>query len=159
MLTNVYDKVGAGYSVSRRADARIADRITQSLGDSGDFIVLDYDNPGAAEQFFEPFTQTSYLLRQELIIERLPSTGSYTLVVFDRAMQADSAKYVLAIGEREEFSLADYFTTLPAAWFETKLFFNDYISIAAALAVVFGVASLFIGVFVRKMTRAKIQSR
>jgi hypothetical protein len=125
---------------------------------AGDVIVFNYDNPGADEKFFEPFTQTSYLVRQELTIERLPSTGTYTLVVFDRAMQADSAKYVLAVGEREEFSFADYFTTLPAAWFEVKLFFNDYASVGAALALIFGSASLMVALVIRKKLGPRLQS-
>jgi hypothetical protein len=126
---------------------------------AGDVIILNCNNPDSVERFFEPFTQTSYLVRQELIIERLPSTGTYTLVVFDRAMQADPSKYVLAVGEREEFSFADYFTTLPAAWFGVKLFFNDFFSIAAALAIVFGLVSVLIWLLIGKKLRPWLKSR
>jgi hypothetical protein len=35
----------------------------------------------------------------------------------------------LAIGTIEDFSGGDFFTILPKAWFDTKLFVEDYTSI------------------------------
>ena len=47
-----------------------------------------------------------------------------------------SGKYSLAIGTIEDFSGADLFTILPKAWIETKLFVNDYLSIAIFFLIV-----------------------
>jgi hypothetical protein len=100
-------------------------------------LVLEYDNNSVLPKlFYEPFTQTSYLIRQELAIPSLPSTGEYAAAIYDGRLQSDGLrKYVLAIGEREDFGPTDFFTTLPAAWFETKLYFQDYLSMAVAIAV------------------------
>jgi hypothetical protein len=126
-------------------------------GIRGEVVVLDYDKTGAAENFYEPFTQTSYVVRQELTIDRLPSTGSYALVVFDTSLRAEPAKYVLAVGEREDFSAADFFTTLPAAWFQTKLYFGDYLSIAIVLSAIAGGIALALAAVLRK--RQEMQAR
>jgi hypothetical protein len=102
-----------------------------------DAIILDYDRSGSSTIFFEPFTQTSYLIRQELMINHLPSSGTYELIVFDASPGNEvGGKYVLAVGETESFSMVDFFTTLPAAWFQTKLYFEDYVSIALAIFVI-----------------------
>ncbi len=68
---------------------------------------------------------------------------------------------MLAIGEREDFGPIDFFTTLPAAWFETKLYFQDYLSVAVAIAVI---ASAIIIILIstiiifRKRIRARLQA-
>ena len=137
------------------AEAEIA--VPASAGDGA--IVLEYDESAPAEKFFEPFTQTSYLVRQELTIEELPSTGTYTVVVYDNSVGFDSGKYVLAIGEREEFSAVDFFTTLPAAWFGTKLYFQDYLSVALAIALILGIASLPVMALWRKRLKVGPRAR
>jgi hypothetical protein len=81
-------------------------------------LVLEYDNNSVPPKlFYEPFTKTSYLIRQELAIPSLPSTGQYAVAIYDDGrLQSDRPrKYVLAIGEREDFGPIDFFTTLPAA--------------------------------------------
>ena len=64
-------------------------------------IVVDYDGPIPSSEFYEPFTQTSYWGRQEIVINSLPSVGTYYLVVFDRSLAQDEGKYTLAVGEIE----------------------------------------------------------
>ena len=114
----------------------------------------------SSSQFFEPFTQTSYMVRQELVIDKLPSTGTFEIVVFDKTLRQDeSGKYVLAVGEREDFSAVDYFTTLPAAWFETKVFFEDYASIVMAVAAIFGAIALLPIAIFRGKIREKLRTR
>lgn len=67
----------------------------------------------------EPFTQTSYWDRQELVIDDLPSSGTYFVVIFGRNIigqddnnnnnnSAVAGKYSLAIGEIEDFSPYDF---------------------------------------------------
>jgi SAM-dependent methyltransferase len=48
-MTNVYDKTGAGYSLTRRPDPRIAARILEALGDSASVV-----NVGAGTGSYEP---------------------------------------------------------------------------------------------------------
>jgi hypothetical protein len=104
-------------------------------------VVGNYNGTIPSAEFYEPFTQTSYWERQELIVNKLPSTGTYFLAVFDNQLDSqdnDAKKYTLAVGKREDFRIIDYFTTLPMAWFNTKFFFNDYLtpSIAIILLVI-----------------------
>lgn len=103
--------------------------------DGMDAIVIDYDGPLPSTEFYEPFTQTSYWERQEILIPSLPTSGTYYIAVFDDGTgQQQKSKYTLAVGEIEDFGAADLFTTLPAAWFSTKTFFGDYLSVAAVIA-------------------------
>jgi membrane protein implicated in regulation of membrane protease activity len=67
---------------------------------------------------------------------------------------------VLAIGEREDFGPIDFFTTLPAAWFETKLYFQDYLSMAVAIALMASAIIILISTIIfRKRIRARLQAR
>ena len=86
-----------------------------------------YEGKFPGDEFYEPFGQVTYWERQE-IKTTLPYDGKYFVVVMDEKNQ--SGKYSLAIGTIEDFSGADLFTILPKAWIETKLFVNDYLSIA-----------------------------
>ena len=70
-------------------------------------VVLDYAGIIPSIEFYEPFTQTSYWNRQEVIINDLPSSGTYFVVIFDRNIISQDYKnssvtakiYSLAIGE------------------------------------------------------------
>lgn len=121
-------------------------------------IVVDYNGQIPSSEFYEPFTQTSYWERQEIVINSLPSVGTYYLVVFDRSLMEDAAKYTLAVGEIEDFSLLDFFTIIPSAWLDTKFFFEDYISPTIAISLLFVVPSL-ITILRVKQLRRRYQSK
>ena len=127
-------------------------------------LVLEYDNNNSvlSKLLYEPFTQTSYLIRQELAIPSLSSTGEYAVAIYDGRLQSDGLrKYALSIGEREDFGPIDFFTTLPAAWFETKLYFQDYLSMAVAIAVIASaiIIILISTIIFRKRITARLQAR
>ena len=88
-------------------------------------FLYEGDYPG--NEFYEPFGQVTYWERQE-INTIIPDDGQYFILVLDEKNQ--SGKYSLAIGTIEDFSGADFFTILPKAWFDTKIFVNDYSSLA-----------------------------
>jgi hypothetical protein len=121
-------------------------------------IVVDYNGQIPSSEFYEPFTQTSYWERQEIVINSLPSIGTYYLVVFDRSLMEDAAKYTLAVGEIEDFSLLDFFTIIPSAWLDTKFFFEDYISPTIAISLLVVVPSL-ITILRVKQLRRRYQSK
>ena len=121
-------------------------------------IVVDYNGQIPSSEFYEPFTQTSYWERQEIVINSLPSVGTYYLVVFDRSLMEDAAKYTLAVGEIEDFSLLDFFTIIPSAWLDTKFFFEDYISPTIAISLLVVVSSL-ITILRVKQLRRRYQSK
>jgi hypothetical protein len=121
-------------------------------------IVVDYNGQIPSSEFYEPFTQTSYWERQEIVINNLPSVGTYYLVVFDRSLMKDAAKYTLAVGEIEDFSLLDFFTIIPSAWLETKFFFEDYISPTIAISLLVVVPSL-VTILRVKQLRRRYQSK
>ena len=116
-------------------------------------IVVDYDGPIPSSEFYEPFTQTSYWERQEIVINSLPSIGTYYLVVFDRSLAQDEGKYTLAVGEIEDFSPLDFFTIILPAWLDTKLFFEDYISPTIAISLLVTVTALIVIMLVKRLKR------
>jgi len=96
---------------------------------------INYEKNFPGVEFYEPFGQITYWERQELNTE-IPTDGTYYLVVMDEKNQ--SGKYSLAIGTIEDFSLVDFFTILPKAWIDTKIFVNDYDSIAFSFLILIG---------------------
>jgi hypothetical protein len=116
-------------------------------------ILVDYNGPIPSSEFYEPFTQTSYWERQEIVINGLPSVGTYYLVVFDRGLVQDEGKYTLAVGEIEDFSLLDFFTIIPSAWLETKFFFEDYISPTIAISLLVAIPALITISLVMRLKR------
>jgi hypothetical protein len=119
-------------------------------------IVVDYDGPIPSGEFYEPFTQTSYWKRQEIIINSLPSGGTYYLIVFDKSLVQEIGKYTLAIGEIEDFSLLDFFTIIPSAWLDTKLFFEDYITPIIAISILIAASAITLTLIIN---RAKTRRR
>jgi hypothetical protein len=117
-------------------------------------IVVDYTGPIPSSEFYEPFTQTSYWERQEVIINSLPSDGTYYLAVFDGHPIQEVGKYTLAVGEVEDFSAFDFLTLLPSAWFQTKFFFEDYLSPTMAISLLVALLTL-IGISVAKRVKAR----
>jgi len=107
--------------------------------------VHDGEFPG--KEFYEPFGQATYWERQE-IKTTLTTEGKYFVMVIDEANQA--GKYSLAIGTIEDFSGTDLFTTLPTAWLETKLFLEDYTSVAIFVLVLIGVVMIPVMVVIRR---------
>ena len=140
--------IGEGFDINsiHRIDAELP---------PGGIIVYNYDGQIPSTEFYEPFTQTNYWERQEIRIT-IPADGVYYIAVYDS--QGVLGKYSLAIGVIEDFSMVDFFTTLPAAWFQTKLFFEDYSSVLIVMGFLIGVpSSIFIGT--RKIkSRIKMKS-
>jgi len=112
-----------------------------------------YEGNFPGTEFYEPFGQVTYWERQE-VSKVIPSDGQFFLVVMDERNQ--SGKYSLAIGKIEDFSGSDFFTILPKAWFDTKLFVNDYLSIAIFLVFFGGIVIIPTTIFIRKKTKLKM---
>ncbi|MDH3278762.1 MAG: hypothetical protein OEM17_01150, partial [Nitrosopumilus sp.] len=91
-----------------------------------------------------------YWERQE-VRTQIPSDGKYFIVVMDEKNQ--EGKYSLAIGTIEDFSGSDLFTILPKAWFDTKLFVNDYVSIGILVLVLVSIPPIPILIIVRRRSR------
>ena len=114
---------------------------------------VDYQSDFPGREFYEPFGQITYWERQELTTTFVKD-GEYYIIVFDEKNQ--NGKYSLAIGTIEDFSFVDFFTILPKAWFETKIFANDYFAMGVFVFFVListGLAFLII----RKRKRTKIR--
>lgn len=123
----------------------------------GDGIInkkIIYEKGFPGNEFYEPFGQVTYWERQELKTE-IPTDGKYFLVVMDEKDQ--SGKYSLAIGTIEDFSGADFFTILPKAWIDTKLFVNDYVSIGISVLILIGIVIIPLLILSRK-TYLKLNS-
>ncbi|NIM25935.1 MAG: hypothetical protein GTN97_02220 [Nitrosopumilaceae archaeon] len=111
-----------------------------------------YEGSYPGREFYEPFGQVTYWERQEVKLT-IPSDGQYYIIVVDEKNQ--SGKYSLAVGTIEDFSGSDFVTILPQAWFETKIFVNDY----SAIGIFFFVLALLILVpiflIIRRMRNKK----
>jgi hypothetical protein len=106
-----------------------------------------YEGNYPGNEFYEPFGQVTYWERQEAKTI-IPEDGQYFILVLDEKNQ--NGKYSLAIGTIEDFSGSDFFTILPKAWFDTKLFLNDYVSIIIAISMLIGVPVLLSVIILRK---------
>lgn len=95
-----------------------------------------YEGVFPGKEFYEPFGQVTYWERQE-VKTTIPSDGQYHIVVVDERNQA--GKYSLAIGTIEDFSGSDFITILPKAWFDTKLFVEDYWSLVIFFLVLLAI--------------------
>ena len=114
-------------------------------------FLYEGDYPG--NEFYEPFGQVTYWERQE-VTTIIPADGQYFILVSDEKNQ--SGKYALAVGTIEDFSGSDFFTTLPKAWFETKLFFNDYVSFIIGISILVGFPIMILSIIFRnKIFRRK----
>ena len=113
--------------------------IIDSLPEGFDAYVFDYKGLIPSKEFYEPFGQITYWERQEVSFD-FPVDGTYYLAVFDK--KDNSGKYALAIGTIEDFSAYDFFTILPYAWLESKLFVNDYFSAVIAVSIFIAVLTL-----------------
>lgn len=114
-------------------------------------FLYEGDYPGF--EFYEPFGQVTYWERQDVILD-LPVDGEYFIIVVDEKNQ--SGKYSLAVGTIEDFSASDFFTILPKAWFDTKLFVNDYGSIGIFFVILIGIPLLIMfTVLVKRKTSSK----
>lgn len=120
---------------------------TDNLELQRDVKKIPYEGQFPGREFYEPFGQVTYWERQEIKMD-IPVDGQYFIVVADEKDQ--SGKYSLAIGTIEDFSGEDFFVLLPKAWFETKVFFNDYAAIGIFFAFLIGIPVLIILAIFRK---------
>ena len=121
-----------------------------SLPQGYDAYVFDYDGIIPSKEFYEPFGQVTYWERQEINFD-FPVDGTYYLAVFDE--NSTPGKYALAVGTIEDFSAYDFFTILPYAWFETKLFLNDYLSAISAILILIGLLGVIGFLIYRKFKK------
>jgi len=112
-----------------------------------------YEGKFPGIEFYEPFGQVTYWERQE-VRTQIPADGEYFIVVMDEKNQ--SGKYSLAIGTIEDFSGGDFFTILPKAWIDTKLFVNDYFSIGILFFTLIAILSILTLIVFRKRSKRNV---
>ena len=112
-----------------------------------------YEGKFPGNEFYEPFGQMTYWDRQEVRTE-IPADGEYLIVVMDEKNQ--SGKYSLAIGTIEDFSGENFFIILPKAWFDTKLFVNDYLSIGILFFALIAIPSILTLIVFRKRSKRNV---
>ena len=127
---------------------------TNNLESSVQKFLYQGDYPG--NEFYEPFGQVTYWERQE-VNTIIPEDGQYFILVLDEKNQ--SGKYSLAIGTIEDFSGADFFTILPKAWFDTKIFVNDYSSLFIGLSILIAIPVLISLAILRNKISRKINEK
>ncbi len=86
------------------------------------------------KDFFEPFTQTNYLGRQNIDIT-LPEDGLYYLVIWQP--DGTAGKYVVDIGHKEKFGLLDLFL-FPIWWLRVHWYFEHYVLVIISLVLFIG---------------------
>jgi len=114
-----------------------------------------YEGEFPGNEFYEPFGQVTYWERQEVRTE-IPLDGEYFIVVMDEKNQ--KGKYSLAIGTIEDFSTGDFFTILPKAWIDTKLFVNDYFSIGILFFILIAIPIIPTLIVFRKRSKRNVST-
>lgn len=78
------------------------------------------DRSTAPAEFYEPFTQTRYWTYED-VTGTFPATGRYRIVVHDP--DGKGGRYVVALGEREDFGAADLLK-FPGIWLRVRNWFR-----------------------------------
>jgi hypothetical protein len=112
-----------------------------------DALAIDYVGTIPSRQFYEEFSQTTFWQRQKFVIDSMPTNSTYYLMV---ASKGQDGKYALAIGEIEEFGPSEFITVLPRAWFQTKFFFEDYVTPSFVIAIVIVVPAITAIIFAKR---------
>jgi hypothetical protein len=120
-----------------------------------DALAIDYVGRIPSREFYEEFSQTTFWQRQKIVIDSMPTSSTYYLMV---TSEEQNGKYALAIGEIEEFGPAEFVTVLPAAWFQIKLFFEDYTTPSIVIALAVGVPAIAVIMLVKRK-RFKIRTK
>ena len=120
-----------------------------------DALAIDYVGIMPSMEFYEEFSQTTFWQRQKIVIDSMPASSTYYLMV---TSEKQNGKYALAIGEIEEFGPAEFVTVLPAAWFQIKLFFEDYVTPSIVIALAVGVPAVAV-IMLAKRKRFKIRAK
>jgi hypothetical protein len=72
--------------------------------------------------------------------------------------KSQEGKYSLAVGTIEDFSGENIFTMLPKAWFDTKLFVDDYLYIGILFFVLVAIPTISTLIIIRKRKISPLQS-
>ena len=116
--------------------------------------MFEYDDVLPSKEFYEPFGQITYWERQEIDLT-IPVDSTYYLAVFDSESQ--HGKLALAVGYVEDFSASDFVTVLPASWFESRFFVEDYAT-PVLVSIILLLIVTTIGVFTYKKFKKKLTS-
>lgn len=89
------------------------------------------------EEFFEPFTQTRYLLRQKIDVKLTP--GTHFIAVFHP--DGKEGRYALTVGKRETWGWSDLLR-FPSMWLRVRWWYSEsqtlilLVALAAAAVVI-----------------------
>ncbi|MBM7556762.1 hypothetical protein [Halanaerobacter jeridensis] len=128
---------GLDSDYARLSPTEIAAKLNFST-DEG--VIIKQYSKSTSEVFFEPFTQTSYWQKQKLIITA-PTTGTYYLTVFSN--KEEVGKYVLAIGQQEQWEIKDIIK-FPKIWWNVRQFAEKKISTYLILVLLLSIIILAI---------------
>ena len=148
--------IGPSFSIELIEEVRVLDStksLSFSIPNGYDSIVIDYNGILPSKEFYEPFGQITYWERQEINFI-IPVDAVYYLAVYDSSN--NSGKLALAVGTIEDFSLFDFFTVLPTAWFESRYFVEDYTTPTISLLIIIGLIALILVFIYKKLKRPKL---
>ena len=103
---------------------------------------------------FEPFTQTSYWKGQAYKTS-YPQYAAYYIMVWDRLGRG--GKYVLTVGEREEFGLFDL-VKFPYTWAKLQLWFGNWLSLVISAIIVLFIAFLLLRLIQRRRKVTRVEA-
>jgi hypothetical protein len=135
--------IGRGLPNTRvKTDFTLPDTYGFALFNSG------YDN----EKLYEPYTQTSYIRRQNVRMVA-PASGEYYIAIF--SPENSSGKYCLNIGYKDKMNFLDV-VMLPYSWYRVKYWFSPMRAIFTAVVLSAIIMGIIYYVRNKKVKRADV---
>jgi hypothetical protein len=104
-------------------------------------LIVDYKGDAANRgTYSEPFSFASYWNGQE-VRQTFPYDGPYYVVVWDK--QKRGGKYVLTIGDKDDFGLLDL-VKYPYTWVKLQLWFGNWLALGVAVVILAALVFLII---------------
>jgi hypothetical protein len=133
------------------ASARISDLPVKPPTNTGVLVVTAQGDAANRPTYSDPLTLASYWKGPE-VNQPYPRDGPYYVVVWDKSRRG--GRYVLTIGERDEFGLVDL-VKYPYTWAKLQLWFGNWPALVIAAVVLAALVFLVIRLLSGRRQRAR----
>jgi hypothetical protein len=115
-------------------------------------LVVNYTgDPANRETYSDPVTLASYW-KGQAVTQTYPQDGPYYVVVWDKSKRG--GKYVLTIGEKDDFGLLDLIK-YPYTWAKLQLWLGNWLALGVAVIVLAALIAIIARLLARRRQRAR----